>query len=93
MGALTSERLLGMMEEEPEKFKHLEGQLESTGLTGHVAYALFNDPGMMAYNGKTLVGAEAAKAYGITDLGGNYAPSFREQTGIAPAEFAAYKVK
>lgn len=93
MGALTSERLLGMMEEEPEKFKHLEGQLESTGLTGHVAYALFNDPGMMAYNGKTLVGADAAKAYGITDLGGNYAPSFREQTGIAPAEFAAYKVK
>jgi NAD(P)-dependent dehydrogenase (short-subunit alcohol dehydrogenase family) len=93
MGALTSERLLEMMAAEPEKFKHLEGQLESTGLTGHLAWALFNDPKMMDYNGKTLVGAELAKSYGITDLGGAYAPSFREQTGIAPAEFADYKVK
>jgi NAD(P)-dependent dehydrogenase (short-subunit alcohol dehydrogenase family) len=93
MGALTSERLLGMIEEDPEKFEHLEGQLESTGLTGHVAWALFNDPRMMDYNGKTLVGADVAKSYGITDIGGNYAPSFREATGIAPAEFAAYKVK
>ena len=48
---------------------------------------------MMDYNGKTLVGADAARNYGITDLGGVFAPSFREQTGIAPAEFAAYKVK
>ncbi|MBW8754744.1 MAG: SDR family NAD(P)-dependent oxidoreductase [Sphingomonadales bacterium] len=93
MGALTSERLLEMMAAEPEKFAHLEGQLESTGLTGHVAWALWSDPKMMDYNGKTLVGADLAKSYGITDLGGNYAPSFREQTGIAPTEFAAYKVK
>jgi NAD(P)-dependent dehydrogenase (short-subunit alcohol dehydrogenase family) len=93
MGALTSERLLEMIAAEPDKFKHLEGQLESTGLTGHIAWALFNDPEMMAYNGKTLVGADVAKSYGITDLGGNYAPSFREQTGIAPAQYGAYKVK
>jgi NAD(P)-dependent dehydrogenase (short-subunit alcohol dehydrogenase family) len=93
MGALTSERLLEMMAAEPEKFKHLEGQLESTELTGHIAWALFNDPAMMDWNGKTLVGADLAKSYGITDIGGNYAPSFREQTGIAPAEYGAYKVK
>lgn len=93
MGALTSERLLEMIAAEPEKFKHLEGQLESTGLTGHVAYALFNDAKLMDHNGKTLVGADMARHYGISDLGGNFAPSFREQTGIAPAEFAAYKVK
>jgi len=93
MGALTSERLLEMMAAEPEKFKHLEGQLESTGLTGHLAWALFNDPKLMDYNGKTLVGADQAKSYGITDLGGAFAPSFREQTGIGPAEYGAYKVK
>ena len=93
MGALTSERLLEMIAAEPEKFKHLEGQLESTGLTGNVAYALFNDAKLMDYNGKTLVGADMAKHYGITDLGGNYAPSFLEQTGISPVEFAPYKVK
>jgi NAD(P)-dependent dehydrogenase (short-subunit alcohol dehydrogenase family) len=93
MGALTSERLLEMMAAEPEKFAHLDGQLESTGLTGHLAWALFDDPELMAHNGKTVVGADLAKSYGITDIGGNYAPSFREQTGIAPREFAAYKVK
>jgi NAD(P)-dependent dehydrogenase (short-subunit alcohol dehydrogenase family) len=93
MGALTSERLLEMIAAEPEKFKHLEGQLESTGLTGHVAWALFNDPTMMDYNGKTLIGAEIARKYGITDIGGEFAPSFREQTGIAPTQYGAYKVK
>jgi NAD(P)-dependent dehydrogenase (short-subunit alcohol dehydrogenase family) len=93
MGALTSERLLEMMAAEPEKFKHLEGQLESTELTGHIAWALFNDPKLMDYNGKTLVGADVAKGYGITDLGGNFAPSFREATGIAPPEYGGYKVK
>jgi NAD(P)-dependent dehydrogenase (short-subunit alcohol dehydrogenase family) len=93
MGALTSERLLEMMAAEPEKYRHLEGQLESTGLTGHVAHALFQDPAMMDYNGKTLVGADQAKAYGITDLGGRFAPSFREQAGVSPPVFHPYKVK
>ena len=93
MGALTSERLLEMMAAEPEKFRHLQGQLESTGLTGHLAWALFNDPAMMDYNGKTLVGADLAKKYGITDLGGKFAPSFREATGIAPPSYGGYKVK
>lgn len=93
MGALTSERLLEMMAAEPEKYRHLEGQLESTGLTGHVAYALFQDPRMMDYNGKTLVGADLAKAYGITDLSGRFAPSFREQAGVSPPVFHPYKVK
>jgi hypothetical protein len=93
MGALTSERLLDMMAAEPEKFAHLRGQLESTGLTGHVAWALLNDPKMMDYNGRTLIGAEVAKAYGITDLDGSWAPSIRDQSGVVPAEFHPYKVK
>lgn len=93
MGALTSERLTEMMAAEPEKYRHLEGQLESTGLTGHLAWALFNDPKLMDHNGKTLVGADLARAYGITDIGGQFPPSFREATGIAPAPYGAYKVK
>lgn len=93
MGALTSERLLEMMAAEPEKYRHLEGQLESTGLTGHIAWALFNDPGLMDYNGRTLVGADVAKSHGITDLGGKFAPSFREQAGVVPPVFHPYKVK
>jgi hypothetical protein len=81
MGALTSERLLEMMATEPEKFKHLEGQLESTGLTGHIAWALFNDPELMAYNGKTLVGADVAKSHGITDIGATTRPRSASRPG------------
>jgi NAD(P)-dependent dehydrogenase (short-subunit alcohol dehydrogenase family) len=93
MGALTSERLLGMIEAEPEKFEHLKGTLESTGLTGHLAWELFNDPKMMDYNGKTLIGAELAKSYGITDIDGKFAPSARDYSGVGPFEFHPYKVK
>jgi NAD(P)-dependent dehydrogenase (short-subunit alcohol dehydrogenase family) len=48
MGSLTTERLFGMMEAMPDLRKHLEGTLESSGYTGHVAWAMFNDPEMFA---------------------------------------------
>lgn len=93
MGALTTERLTEMMEAEPERFAHLEGALESAGYTGHVAYAIWSDPGMMAkFNGRTVIGAEAGKAFGITDIKDRFPPSARA-AGVAPAEFAPYKVK
>ena len=93
MGALTTERLLEMMAAEPERFAHLEGQLESPDYTGHVAWAIWNDPEMMAhFNGKTVIGAEAGQAFGIPDIAGKYPPSMRA-AGVVPAEYAPYKVK
>lgn len=94
MGALTTERLLEMMEAVPDLRKSLEGSLESAGYTGHVAWEMFNDPEMLArFNGKTVIGAEVGKEYGITDIDGKYPPSVRDGTGASPPQFAAYKVK
>ena len=73
---------------------NLEGTLESAGYTGHVAWAMFNDPDMMAkFNGRTVIGAEVGKDYGITDIGGRFPPSVRLETGAEPPRFVPYKVK
>lgn len=94
MGSLTTERLLGMMEAMPALRENLEGTLESAGYTGHVAWAMFNDPRMFAkYNGKTVIGAEVGREYGITDIEGKYPLSVRDSTGAAPPQYAPYKVK
>ncbi|HMO67763.1 MAG TPA: SDR family NAD(P)-dependent oxidoreductase [Novosphingobium sp.] len=94
MGSLTTERLLGMMEEMPGLKQHLEGSLESAGYTGHVAWAMFHDPDMIAkFNGRTVIGAEVGKAYGITDIEGRYPPSVRDTTGASPPHYFPYKVK
>ncbi|WP_285018178.1 SDR family NAD(P)-dependent oxidoreductase [Novosphingobium sp. fls2-241-R2A-195] len=93
MGSLTTERLMQMMEQMPERFAHLEGTLESAGYTGHLAWALWNDPKMMRHNGRTVIGAELGREYGITDIADRFPPSSRDGTGAAPPVYAAYKVK
>jgi NAD(P)-dependent dehydrogenase (short-subunit alcohol dehydrogenase family) len=94
MGALTTERMEGMMVAMPDLRQHLEGSLESPGFTGHVAWAIFNDPDMLAkFNGKTVIGAEVGREYGITDIDGRFPPSVRDTTGASPPEFYSHKVK
>jgi NAD(P)-dependent dehydrogenase (short-subunit alcohol dehydrogenase family) len=93
MGSLTSERLMAIIAANPAKYGYLEETLESTELTGHVAWALFNDPQMMAFNGRTVIGAEVAQDFGIVDLKGKFAPSLRALTGVAPPTYHSYKVK
>lgn len=93
MGALTTERLLSMMEAMPDRFAHLEGALESPDYTGHVAWAIYSDPNMMRFNGRTIIGAEVGKDFGITDIAGKFPPSVRETTGVVPPQYFAHKVK
>jgi NAD(P)-dependent dehydrogenase (short-subunit alcohol dehydrogenase family) len=93
MGSLTTERLLEMIEQMPDKFGYLKGTLEPAGYTGHVAYAMFNDPEMMRFNGKTIIGAEVGKDYGILGEEGRFPPSVREANRSAPPEYSTYKVK
>lgn len=94
MGSLTTERLLGMMDAMPALREHLEGTLESAGYTGHVAWAMYNDPELFArFNGKTVIGAEVGKQYGIADIEGKFPPSVRDTTGASPPQFYPYKVK
>lgn len=87
MGSLKTERLMNIIAAHPDKFEHLEGQLESPEFTGHGIWALFNDPEVMTLSGQTLIGAELAGRYGFTDEGGVLPPSVRDTHGIVPREY------
>lgn len=94
MGSLTTERLMGMIEAMPERFAHLDGKLEPAGYTGHVAWAIYNDPDKMTkFNGRTIIGAEVGREYGITDEAGLFPPSVRDGTGASPPRYFPYRVK
>jgi NAD(P)-dependent dehydrogenase (short-subunit alcohol dehydrogenase family) len=82
MGALLSERMLALIEADPEKYRHLK--LETTEFTGHIIWALYNDPKLMELSGQTLIGAEQALEYGIKDAGGEQPPSIRDTFQVAP---------
>ncbi|MFM6831428.1 MAG: SDR family NAD(P)-dependent oxidoreductase [Novosphingobium sp.] len=93
MGALATERLLEMIAGDPDQFAYLEGMLESPDYTGHVAWALYNSDELQRFNGKTIIGAEVGRDFGITDISGEFPPSVRDTTNTAPPTYSAYKVK
>jgi NAD(P)-dependent dehydrogenase (short-subunit alcohol dehydrogenase family) len=84
MGVLATDRLLGMIAADPEKFGYLRDQIETPEFTGHIIWALFNDPALVDRSGQTVIGAELAREYGITDAEGRQPPSYRETHKIAP---------
>lgn len=84
MGALLTDRLKLMIEAEPEKFGYLADRVETPEFTGHVVWALYNDPGLMELSGQTVIGAEMARKYGIMDEGGRQPPSYRETHQVEP---------
>jgi NAD(P)-dependent dehydrogenase (short-subunit alcohol dehydrogenase family) len=86
MGALLTDRLNGIIASDPVKYGHLEGACESPEFTGHVIRALHNDPDLLGLSGKTLVGAEIARKYGLTD-NGRVPQTAQELHGVAPLDF------
>ena len=82
MGPLLSERMKALIAADPEKFRHLT--LETTEFTGHIIWALYNDPKLMEISGQTVIGAEIAIKYGIKDAGGQQPPSYRDMFNVAP---------
>jgi hypothetical protein len=56
---------------------------ETPELTGHLVWALFNDESLMERTGRTYIGAELARDYGIDD-DGRQPPSYRDLYGIHP---------
>jgi hypothetical protein len=67
---------------DPEKFRRLT--LETTEFTGHIIWALYNDPQLLEVSGQTVIGAEVALKYGIKDVGGAQPPSYRDMFKVAP---------
>jgi NAD(P)-dependent dehydrogenase (short-subunit alcohol dehydrogenase family) len=84
MGALLTERLLQIIKSDKQKFGHLADTAETPEFTGHVIWALYNDPQLMAVSGQTLIGAELAMKYGIKDAGGRQPPSYRTTHKVEP---------
>ncbi|WP_210084463.1 SDR family NAD(P)-dependent oxidoreductase [Mycobacterium sp. OAE908] len=84
MGSLLTERVRTIIARSPEKHGHILDTAETPELTGHVIWALYNDPDLMALSGHTVIGAELAKKYGITDEDGRQPPSYRDMFDVHP---------
>lgn len=84
MGALLTDRLKNMMAAEPEKLAYLREVVETPEFTGHVIWALYNDPKLADLTGLTVIGAEMAVKYGLKDADGRQPPSYRDTHKIEP---------
>jgi NAD(P)-dependent dehydrogenase (short-subunit alcohol dehydrogenase family) len=84
MGALLTERLKQMIEAHPAKYGKLADTAETPEFTGHVIWALSQDPSIMDLSGQTVIGAEMAVKYGVKDTGGRQPPSYRTTHGVEP---------
>lgn len=84
MGVLLTERFKQLVATAPDKLAHLLDNTETPEFTGHLIWALFNDPRLMDKSGQTFIGAELATEYGIKDAGDREPPSYRDLHGIHP---------
>ncbi len=84
MGILLTERLKNIVASDPGKFSGSLDVAETPELTGHLIWALFNDPELMDKTGQAWIGAELAVGYGIKDAGDRQPPSYRDLHGIHP---------
>ncbi|MUL65601.1 short-chain dehydrogenase [Mycobacterium sp. CBMA 234] len=57
------------------------GSFETPEFVGHVINALYGDPDLDGISGQTVIAAEEAQRYGITDEGGRTPPSHRAMLG------------
>ena len=86
MGAVLTERLQRIIDSGPE-LGYLTGIAETPEFTGHVIAALAADPDVLAVSGRTLIGAEVAREYGISDAGGRRPPSVRDLMSVEPVNY------
>ncbi|MFT4054408.1 MAG: SDR family NAD(P)-dependent oxidoreductase [Novosphingobium sp.] len=81
MGPLRTERSERTLAEHPEQYEGFMANAETPEFNGHVIAAIHDDPEREALNGQTLITAEAAQRYGITEAQGRQPPSYREALG------------
>lgn len=93
MGSLLTDRVRGIIASNPEKFGRILDTAETPELTGHVIWALHQDPEVMALSGQTLIGAELALKYGIRDEGDRQPPSYREMFDVHPPAQCAHVMR
>lgn len=93
MGSLLTERVRKIIASNPEKFGHILASAETPEFTGQIIWALYNDVGIMDVSGQTLIGAELAMKYGITDEDGRQPPSYRELFDVHPHQQYAHVMR
>ena len=86
MGVVLTERVQQIIDRGPG-LAYLGDIAETPEFTGHVIAALAADPDVLAVSGRTLIGAEVARQYGISDRDGRHPPSVRELMSVAPATY------
>ncbi|TRW88389.1 SDR family NAD(P)-dependent oxidoreductase [Mycolicibacterium sp. 018/SC-01/001] len=85
MGILLTERMRSAFDGDPAALDGFAAHAETPEFTGHLVDAMFRDPDLARRSGHTVIGAELAREYGITDEAGRVPPSHRDAFG-APRE-------
>ncbi len=80
LGPQRTERTEIVLRHRGEQYDDFMAMAETPQFNGRVIMALANDPKLMEKSGQTLVTAELAVEYGITDEG-RQPPSYRDQLG------------
>lgn len=93
MGSLLTDCVRNIIASNPEKLGHILDTAETPELTGHVIWALYQDPELMSWSGQTLIGAELAARYGISDEGGRRPPSYRDLFDVHPHQQCAHVMR
>lgn len=81
MGILLTEKMRSAFDGNPEGLAAMAEHAETPEFTGRVIDALYRDPAREELSGHTLIGAELAARYGITDEGGRQPVSHRDMLG------------
>ncbi|MGE2733164.1 SDR family NAD(P)-dependent oxidoreductase [Mycolicibacterium vaccae] len=81
LGILLTDRLRSAFDGNPDAFNAFSAQAETPEFAGHVIDALYRDTGSADRSGHTLIAAEVAERYGITDQDGRRPPSHRDMLG------------
>lgn len=81
MGILLTERMRRAFGGNADALASFAAHAETPQFTGRLIDALYRDPDLAALSGHTVIGAELAARYGITDDGGRRPPSHRDALG------------
>lgn len=81
LGPQLTERTAAASRNRPEQYEEFLRQGETPQFNGRIIFALARDPQLMSLSGQTLISAEVAPRYGITEAGGRVPPSYRQMLG------------
>jgi NAD(P)-dependent dehydrogenase (short-subunit alcohol dehydrogenase family) len=81
MGILLTEKLRSAFAGHGDALARTAAHAETPEFIGRVIDALYRDPALAELSGQTLIAAELAMRYGITDVDGRQPPSHREMLG------------